>query len=132
MSRKAKYDIAEWAEDIVNNLHKSGYRGINVVEKILRDPGFSTKGSKHRILWWPRNKRIAKVSKAMHQVDPISQVCLLVEHGGILKRDGNVFEKHDLAKTSSVTVRRFNKIVKRSTTKLLQILKGYESAIDVA
>lgn len=121
--------IAEWAEDVVNRCHLSGYYGINVVEKILRDPGRSTKGSQHRVLWWPRNKRTAKISKLMHQIDVVSQICLIVAHGGLLKDDGNVFTKHDLAKSSSVNVRRFNGLVKNAKSKLLKKLVAYERGV---
>lgn len=116
--------IHEWATDLVDNMHKSGFYGINIVEKILRDPGFSTKGMRHRILWWPKNKRIAAMSRAMHQIEPLAQVCLVVAFGRVLSDDGTVFTKHELAEYSSVEVRRFNGIVSNAKTKLREILKS--------
>lgn len=118
MSRKIDGLIAEWAEDVVNNCHKSGFSGINVVEKILRDPGISTSGAKHKILWWPRNRRIAKMSRAMHQIDDISQVCLIVKYGGMVKEDGSVFKEKDLIQNSTLTTREFRERI-RSARMLL-------------
>ena len=116
--------IDEWAWDVVRNMHKSGYSGINVVEKILRDPGISTNISRDRILWWPRTKRIAKIYRAMHQIDPIDQICLIVNSGHVRADDGSVFDKYKLAKYSSLGVRRFNSIVKKNKLKLSEILRG--------
>ena len=123
MTRRIDGLLSEWAEDIVLNNHKSGFSGINVVEKILRDPGISTGGSRHKVHWWPRNKRIAAMSRAMHQIDPISQVILIIHYGRIMKDDGTVFTKHDLAKTSSVGLRRFNEIRRKAVSKLQDITK---------
>jgi len=125
MSRKTDSMIAEYVEDFMRNLHRSNYSGINVVEKILRDPGFSTGKSQHRVLWWPKNRRVAKVSKAMHQVGKLAQVILIIHYKGIID-DGVVFTKHDLAKYSSVEVRRFNNIRKKSKNKINHILDGYD------
>ena len=122
MSKRLDKDINEWAQNIVMNLHRSGFSGINVVEKILRDPGISTGGSKHRVLWWPKNKRIAKMSRAMHQIDPICQIVLVVDSGYVLTDDGRVFDKYMLAKYSSLGVRRFNEYLKKTKLKLSDIL----------
>ena len=122
MSRKLDGYISEWAQSIVLNIHKSGFSGISVVEKILRDPGISTTGSKHRVLWWPRNKNIAKMSRAMHQIDPIWQIVLIIDSGYMLNEDGTIFTKHDLAKNSSMGVRKFNESKKLAKQKLSKIL----------
>ena len=118
MTRRIDGLLSEWAEDIVLNAHKSGFSGINVVEKILRDPGISTGGSRHKAHWWPRNKRIAMMSRAMHNIGHVSQIVLIIHYGRILKEDGTVFTKHDLAKTSSIGLRRFNEIRRKAVTKL--------------
>lgn len=116
--------IDEWAFHIVMNLHKSDFYGINVVEKILRDPGISTNGGRSKILWWPpRDRRVAKISRAMHQIDPISRVCLIIDTENLRDRDGKIFDKYALAKNSSVTVRRFNELTKNAKTKLRRITK---------
>lgn len=116
--------IKEWASDVVRDMHKSGYYGINIVERILRDPGVSSKGLRHKVLWWPRNHRIALVSKAAHQLEPMAQMCLVVKFGGMMRDDGKLFTKHDLAQYSSLEVRRFNKIVADAKIKLREIIKG--------
>ena len=126
---KFTYDLKEYAEHIVNTAHKSGYSGINVVEKILRDPGFSTDGSRDRVLWWPRNRRIAKMSKAMHQIGPIPQICLIVQHGRIVKEDGNIFNEGDFVKNSSLSLREFHKYVGDAEKKMRRILKGYDKQL---
>jgi len=117
-------DLDEWCRDQVNNAYSSDFSGINVIEKILRDPGMSTDGSRDRVLYWPRSKRIARISRAMHQVDPISQVVLIVASGHIINEDGTVFSKHMLAKRSSLTVRRFNELRKKAKLLLSSILKA--------
>ena len=122
MSRKLDKDIEEWAADLMNNIHKCGFSGINAVEKILRDPGISTKGSNHRVHWWPKNRRISRMSKAMHQIDKISQICLIVDSRAIMSDDGNIFTKYDLAKNSSLEVRRFNDYRKKAKAKLSVVL----------
>lgn len=119
---KVEHRIAEWAEDLVNNCHRSGYYGINTVEKILRDPGFSTKGGRDRILWWPRNKRIAEMSRHMHKIDPIPQICLIVWYGRVLNDDNTLFDKYQLARNSSLTVREINRYVKSAKIKLQEYL----------
>ena len=132
MTKRIDGLISEWAEDVVNRCggvigkgHDEGFSGINIIEKILRDPGISTAGSRHAVHWWPRNYRISMMSRAMHKIDTISQVCLLVRYGRILKDDGNVYTKHDLAKDSSIEVRRFNDLVKKARIKLLEITRAY-------
>ena len=124
MSARIDGLISEWAEDVVNNCHKSGFSGINIIEKILRDPGISTSTSRHKVLWWPKNKRIAMMSRAMHRIDSISQVCLIIRYGRVVKSDGTMFTKYDLAKTSSIGVRKFNEIVRCSRNKLAEITKA--------
>lgn len=132
MTKRIDGLISEWAEDVVNRCgnvigktHDEGFSGINIIEKILRDPGIATGKSRHVVHWWPRNRRIAMMSRAMHQIDIISQICLLVRYGRILKEDGNVYTKQDLAKDSSIDVRRFNDIVKNARKKLLTITRAY-------
>lgn len=117
--------LSEYVDDFMLSLHKSAYSGINAVEKILRDPGFSSGTSQHRVLWWPKNWRVSMVSKAMHQVGKIEQVVLIVHYRGIMNDDKTIFTKHDLAKCSSIEVRRFNDIRKKSRKKIAQILEGY-------
>ena len=116
-------DLDAWAKDIVNSSTNSGFSGINVVEKILSDPGISTTGSKHRVLWWPKSKRIAKMSRAMHQIDPISQVCLIVNSGFLMKEDGNSFTLNDLKKNSSLNMGEIRRRIRESKRKLRGILK---------
>ena len=116
-------DIDLWAKDIVNSSHISGFPGINAVERILKEPGIATDGSKHRVLWWPKNKRIAKMSRAMHQIDPISQVCLIVDSRNLMKEDGNSFTLNDLKKNSSLSMGEIRRRIKESKRKLREILR---------
>ena len=125
MSRKLDADIKEWATDVMRHVHKSAFSGINAVERILRQPGNSTKGSNHRVLWWPRNRRISKMSKAMHQIDSVSQVCLIINAELILNDDNTIFSFRDLAKNSSLTVGRARGYVTKSKRKLRKILRGF-------
>ena len=114
--------IDEWAADLMRHVHRGGYSGINAVERILKDPGISTKISGHVVLWWPKTRRIAKMSKAMHQVSPIEQIVLVVDSGHLLNDDRSVFTKAHLAKNSSLEVRRFNDFRKKAKAKLSSIL----------
>ena len=115
-------DLDAWAKDMVASADLSGFSGINVVEKILSDPGIATDGSQHRVLWWPKSKRIAKMSRAMHQIDPIWQIVLIVDSRHVINPDGTIFDKYMLAKSSSLSVRRFNEFRKKAKLKLSCIL----------
>lgn len=129
-------DLTEWASDIVRTMHKSGLSGINIIEKILRDPGIASGRSRSKILWWPRNRRIAAISRAAHQIDPIGLVCLVVHYGKPMNKDfgkdddGNIFTKHDLAKNSSVTVREFNEHRKKARNKIAEITVSYRKRLE--
>ena len=124
MTSKLDGEICEWAKDVINSSSSSGFSGINIIEKILRDPGFSTGGSRHRVHWWPRNKTIAKMSRAMHQIDPISQVCLVVDSGNLVKEDGNIFTLHDLKKSSSLSMAFIKETIRESKRKLRKIARN--------
>ena len=122
MSARIDGLISEWAEDVVNNCHKSGFSGINIIEKILRDPGISTSTSRHKVLWWPKNKRIAMMSRAMHRIDPISQVCLIVRYGRMLKDDSSIFQERDLVRNSSLTMREVRDRIHSAKKRLMEIV----------
>ena len=123
MTKRLNSWLDEWARDMVSQANNSGFSGINVVEKILRDPGISTKGGSHKILWWPKTRRIAKLSRAMHQIDPISQICLIVDAKAIMREDGNVFTKRDLVKNSSLTTREVREKLRQSKRRLSALLR---------
>ena len=122
MSRRIDSMIDEWARDVVYSIHKSGFSGINVVEKILRDPGISTRSPGHVVLWWPKTKRIAKVSRAMHQISAIEQIILIVDAKCVLREDGNVFTKYDLIRNSSLDLRKYHDYRDQSKKKLSAII----------
>ena len=126
MTRKLDYLLQEWAQGCVTDMGKSGYSGINIIEKILRDPGISTKGSRHRVLWWPRNRKMARMSKAMHQIPKRRQVCLIVEYGGIVNDDnGQLLTKKDIRAHFGLKCKDFDIYVKKSRKRLREILRGY-------
>ena len=104
MGKKLDADIQEWARSVVADADKSNISGINVVEKILRDPGMATGGSRDRVHWWPKNRRIARMSRLMHCIDLITQICLIVDSGVIFRDDGKVFRAKDLKNCSSLSV----------------------------
>ena len=123
---KLDSDLKEWAEHLVDNFHKSGFSGINVVERLLRDPGRGTKGSLHRILWWPRNDSMYRIGKAMHQVSKTGQICLAIKYGRMLANDGSIYTEKNLAKDSSIDLRTFEKECKKAKNKLRAILRDYK------
>ena len=104
MSRKLDADIQEWAQSVMDDAGCSNLSGINVVERILRDPGRSTDTSPHRVHWWPKNRRLAKMSRLMHRIDKTSQICLIIDAGVIRHDDGTVFKAKDLKNCSSLSV----------------------------
>ena len=122
MSRKIDGLIGEWAEAEVNDLSKSGIYGINIVERLWRDPGMATGGAKHRVLWWPRNRRVAKVSRAMHQVDNISKICLIARYGGMVNDDGTIFDEKVLVRSSSLTMTEVKKRISDARRLLSRLL----------
>jgi hypothetical protein len=119
--------IAEWVIDTSERVHDSDYYGINVVERIIRDPGISQNKLNHWILWWPRNRRTYLVGKAMHQIPVVHQICLLVHYGGVRKADGSEYTKHDLVKDSSLTLRKFGDFVRSAEKSLVDILGTYKT-----
>lgn len=119
MGRRLDADIYEWAQSVVHDSDNSNLSGINVVERILRDPGRSSGDSPHRVHWWPKNRRIAKMSRLMHQVDKVSQLILIIDAGVIGTDDQATFDKYRLAKCSSISVREFNKMKKKAKAKLV-------------
>ena len=117
--------LTEWAEEQIYSADCCGYSGINIVERILRDPGRSTKGSRHKVLWWPRNYRVGRVSRAMHQIPVMSQLCLIVEFGKIVKpENGQVLEKHEFSINYGFGARKFDRYVRKAKNKLSRILWG--------
>ena len=129
--------IDEWARDVVLNSRKgplltprlSGFSGINVVERLLKNPGISVRGIGHAVLWWPsrsksaeKRKRMATIYRAMHQIDSISQICLIVDAKRILREDGNIFTVWDLKRNSSLTVGEIRERISRAKRTLRKIL----------
>jgi len=126
--------ITEWCERVLIDANSSNLSPINTVEKLLKDPGVSTGNSQHKVLWWPhRKKRISKAehrraswtSKAAHQLTPIERIILIIHYGNVLNDDGTHFTKHDLAKCSSIGVRKYGNIQKEAKRKFSRILSGY-------
>ncbi len=115
--------LTEWARDCVRTAHQSGFSGINIIEKILHDPGISTRGSRHRIHWWPSNKRIAEVSRAMHQVSQRGQLCLIVEYGKVVKpQDGQILTKEEFSKFMRFKVKVFDENITTARNILIPLL----------
>jgi len=123
MTDKLDEDIRLWAFEEVRLMHRSGYSGTNAVERILRDPGISSQLSQHRVLWWPRSRRIAKISKASHQLTPMERICLIVNAGAILDDDGKVLEVKKFCKICKGKESRFGAHVNRAKRKLREILR---------
>ena len=116
-------DLTVWARDRVRTLHRSGYSGINIIEKILKDPGIATGGSRHRILWWPRSNRLARMSRAMHHVSQRGQVCLVVEYGEIVKpNDGRILTKQEFSRYLGISVKIFDKNIIQARNILIPLV----------
>ena len=126
--RNLDFLLVEYCEHLVNVMDRSGFSGVNIIEKILKDPGISTLGSKHRILWWPKNKRIAMMSRAFHHVIPRARVCLVVEYGKVLKEDGWILTKKEFCADSGSSCALFDSYVKVAKKQLRYILKTYEKS----
>ena len=110
--RNLESDLVVWAEDRVNTAHRCGYSGINIIEKILKDPGISTQGTRHRIHWWPKSRRIYKIGRAMHQISAIDQVCLIIKYGRLINPDnGQIVTEVECALELGFGMKKFDKIV---------------------
>ncbi len=118
--------LVEYCEHLVNTYHRSGYSGENIIHKILQDPGISTQGSRHRVLWWPpfrgrKQKRIYDMGRAFHHIDSMAQMCLIVSYGRIVDPDnGQIVTPVDFALDHGFGLRKFNKIVSDAS----KILRG--------
>jgi len=112
--------IDEWARDVVENHHKQGFYSINVVERLLHAPGAPIPG--HRVLWWHKNRRLAKVSKAMHQISPLDQMILAVNTGCVRNEDNTGFTIKDLKKNSSLTMGDIRERIRLARGRLRELL----------
>ena len=95
--------LIEWADDVIRRAYSSELSSVNIVERLLRDPGMASDSGKDRVLFWHRNPRIASVSRAAYRLDTISQIILII-HYGYLPYEGRKFTLKDLAKNSSMTL----------------------------
>lgn len=120
MADRLVYLIREWAEAEADNLWKSGYYGINAVEQSVRSPGRSEGGS--RILYFHKNPRIARVSRAIHHIDPVSRTCLIVRYGRVMGDDGQLFTGRDLVSNSSLTPADYKEKCRDALHKLRKVL----------
>jgi hypothetical protein len=118
--------LTDWAESVIADTYRSDYSGINVVERILRDPGITTDLSQHKVLWWPKNKRVSWVSKAAHQLTPTERIILIIHYGHVLNDDGTRFTKKELAQNSSISTSRYLSIKGAARRKISRILDGYD------
>jgi len=116
--------LVEYCEHLVNTYHRSGYGGQNIIHKILQDPGISTLGSRHKILWWPKNKRIFKMGRAFHHLDIMQQMVLIVNYGRIVDPDnGQIVDDVCFSRDQpGMTLRRFHKVRRSAKFKLARIL----------
>jgi len=118
--------LHDWAETVIEDCNKSNLSGINTVEKLLKDPGIATDVTNHKVLWWPKNRRVARISKAAHQLTP-TEIIILVIHFGFMKSDdGTRFTRLDLSKNSSISPDVFSKLRRDARRKIVKILKGYD------
>ena len=117
--------LVEYCEHLVNTMDRCGYSRENIIHKILNDPGISTQGSRHRILWWPRNRRLYKMGRAFHHLDVLQQMCLIVQFGRIVDPDnGQIVGPMTFSRDQpGMDLRKFNKNVWESKTILSRILK---------
>jgi len=123
MSRRIDSMISDYIVEYVKLVHGTSFSGINVVNKLLKDPGFSTEGSQHRVLWWPKNHRIAQISKAFHVLSPKEVAIMAIYYKGVINDDGSTFTKEDLAKNSTIGLRRFGEIHRNAKRKVKDALK---------
>ena len=114
--------LKRWAENSISEAYKSGYSGINIIDKILHDPGISTQGSRHRIHWWPRPK-LAKIEKAMHQIPAMAQMCLIIEYGRLIDpKNGQIVTDQDFCKYEHMKMSKYREYILKAKRKLDHIL----------
>ena len=122
--------LVEYCEHLVNTYHRSGYSGENIIHKILNDPGISTQGSRHRVLWWPpfrgrKQRRIYDMGRAFHRLDILQRMCLIVEYGRIVDPDnGQIVDAFTFSQDQpDMGLREFDRLCRKAKTKLSRILK---------
>ena len=127
MTKKLDDLLKEWAYDRGRTMHRPGYSGINILEKLLRAPGIATRGSRHRILYWPRSKRLGKMERAMHRISQRGQCCLIVQYGDIVKpEDGQILTKQEFSRFLGISVNKFDKNITDSRNTLINIKNKYK------
>ena len=122
---KYKHWISEWARDLMRqaDLADYGYSDVNVVERLLRDPGRAPR-AESKVLWWPRNRRIAAVSRAAHCLTNLEQTVILVHYKAIMDDDGKILTKQRLADITGVGLRKIDNIRRKAEKILLEKLRS--------
>ena len=131
--RNLEFRLVEFCEDAANKMYRSGYSGENIFYKIANNPGINTKGSRHRILWWPpftgrKQKRIYEMGRAFHHLDIMQRMCLIVNYGRIVDPDnGQIMDAITFSQDQpGIDLRGFNKNITDAKIKLSRILKTYK------
>ena len=128
--RNLEFRLVEFCEDAANKMYRSGYSGENIFYKIANNPGIDTKGSRHRILWWPpfsgrKQKRIYEMGRAFHYLDIMQRMCLIVNYGRIVDPDnGQIVDAITFSQDQpDMGLREFDRLCRKAKTKLSRILK---------
>jgi len=124
---KYKHWISEWAHDLMRqaDLADYGYSDVNVVERLLRDPGRAPR-AESKVLWWPRNRGIAAVSRAAHCLTNLEQTVLVIHYKAVLTDDNKIYTKHNFLRDFGVELDRFNKILRGAEKRIIEKIKSYE------
>ena len=123
--RRHKRWISDWAHDLMRqaDLADYGYSDVNVVERLLRDPGRAPR-AESKILFWHRNPRIAAVSRASRVLSNLEQTILLVHYKAVRNEDGSVMTKRQLARILGMDLRKINGLRSYSEKTLLNKITG--------
>lgn len=119
----ARRVIASELPDLVDWLleQPSGYPCLNVLERILREPG-RTNVAGHRILhrWPPR--RLQQINQAFSRIERFGQVVILVKYGFMRLDDGAPATDRDRADAVGLTLRDFDTCLARAKEAIHQQL----------
>lgn len=119
----ARRVIASELPDLVDWLleQPSGYPCLNVLERILREPGH-TNVAGHKILhrWPPR--RLQQINQAFSRIERFAQVVIKVKYGFLRLDDGTPATDRDRADAVGLTLRDFDTCLARAKEAIHQQL----------
>jgi hypothetical protein len=122
--RIATSQLPEYMEWLLDQ--PSGYPCINVLERILREPGRTNKQG-HRVLakWPPR--RLQRINQAFGMMDEFPRRVLMLKYGLTRLDDGSPITDRDRADAAGLCMSDWDRLLARSKDQLVVLMRGLDT-----